>query len=271
MSIGRHPLPAADDLSAQGLQARPGSWLRELFAPLEHLLVAGGDARLALDPASRMNAYFCRPQPCPDTLEFSSSTATSISSRGYQAACRARDALMQAAILDGIEVALDARVEAMRASCAGFSGLATDVELIFSASGTDAQLQALYLGRALLGASLTTMIVAADQTGSGTVFTARGQHFGERTANDNRVTKGTPLDGLAQSVDCIALPLRNDAGEIRCSTATDALVHDAVVASPRAAATCCCRRWIARNSDGAHPATPCCGTSPRAGRTSCRS
>ena len=152
MSNGRHPLPAADDLSAQGLQDRPGRWLRELFAPLDHLLVAGGDARLALDPASRMNAYFCRPQPCPDTLEFSSSTATSISLRGYEAAGRARGALMQAAILDGIEDAFDARIEAMRSELRGVLGLASDVEVIFSASGTDAQLQALYLGRALLGA-----------------------------------------------------------------------------------------------------------------------
>jgi hypothetical protein len=228
MSIGRHPLTAADDLSAQGLQGKPGSSLRELFAPLDQLLVAGGDARLALDPMSRMNAYFCLPQPCPDTLEFASSTATSISPRGYQAAGRARDALMQAAILDGIEDAFDSRIEAMRGELRAVLGLDPDVEVIFSASGTDSQLQALYLGRALLGASLTTLIVAADQTGSGTVFTARGQHFGERTANDNQVTKGTPLGGLAQSVDCVALPLRNDAGDIRCSTATDALVHDAV-------------------------------------------
>jgi hypothetical protein len=227
MSNGRHPLPAADDLSTQGLQDRPGRWLRELFAPLDQLLVAGGDARLALDP-SRTNAYFCRPHPCSDTLEFSSSTATSISLRGYEAAGRARGALMQAAILDGIEHAFDARIDAMRSDLREVLGLAADVEVILSASGTDAQLQALYLGRALLGAMPTTLVVAADQTGSGTVFTARGQHFGDHTANDNNVTKGTPLDGLARPVECIALPLRNDAGEIRSEADTDALVLQAV-------------------------------------------
>jgi len=228
MSNGRDPLPAADDLSAQGLQDRPGRWLRELFAPLDHLLVAGGDARLALDPASRMNAYFCRPLPCPDTLEFASSTATSISPRGYEAAGQARGALMQAAIIDGFADAFDARIEAMRGELRSALGLAPDIDVIFSASGTDAQLQALYLGRALLGTSPTTLVVAADQTGSGTVFTARGQHFGERTANDNKVTKGTPLDGLAGPVDCIALPLRDETGEIRSEAGTDALVVQAV-------------------------------------------
>ena len=70
--------------------------------------------------------------------------------------------------------------------------------------------------------------MAADQTGSGTVFTARGQHFGNHTANDNNVTKGTPLDGLARPVECVALPLRNDAGEIRSEAETDALVLQAV-------------------------------------------
>jgi len=228
MSNGRRPLPAADDLSAQGLQERPGRWLRELFAPLDQLLVAGGDNRLALEPASRMNDYFCRPLPCPDTLEFASSTATSISARGYEAAGRARGALMQAAILDGIENAFDARIDAMRSELLGVLELAPDIDVIFSASGTDAQLQALYLGRALLGASPTTMVVAADQTGSGTAFTARGQHFGERTANDNKVTKGTLLDGQAQPVDCIALSLRDETGEIRCEAETTALVVQAV-------------------------------------------
>ena len=78
----------------------------------------------------------------------------------------------------------------MRGELRAALGLAADVEVIFSASGTDAQLQAPYLGRALLGASLTTLVFAADQTGSGTVFTARGQHFGNHTANDNKVDQG---------------------------------------------------------------------------------
>jgi len=40
--------------------------------------------------------------------------------------------------------------------------------VVFSPSGTDSQLQALLLVRAMLGPVLTTIIVAADQTGSGT-------------------------------------------------------------------------------------------------------
>ena len=71
----------------------------------------------------------------------------------------------------------------------------------FPPSGTDAQLQALFLTRALLGPALTTIVVAADQTGSGTAHTARGHHFSAATANGHRVRKGEPIAGLARSVE----------------------------------------------------------------------
>src|SRR5215469_6259671 len=48
-------------------------------------LIAGGDARLALD-ASGLNPYGCRPLPQPDEISLSSSTASTISSRGFAAA-----------------------------------------------------------------------------------------------------------------------------------------------------------------------------------------
>lgn len=227
MSNGTHPLPAAENLPAGPSCDTPGGVLRELFAPLDDLLVRGGDTRLLLDGAGT-NAYFCRPVPCPDTLEFSSSTATSISQRGYEAASAARDALMQAAISDGIDAAYDARVDATRDELRQMLGLADEIDVVFSASGTDAQLQALHCGRAVLGPSFSNVVVGADQTGSGTVFTARGQHFGERTASDHRVVKGALLDGLPGPIDTLALPLGNGQGGFFADAEIDARVHDAV-------------------------------------------
>src|SRR5258708_36730895 len=66
-------------------ESRSGSAsaMRELFLPLDRLLVCGGDPRLNIDPASGGNTYGCRPLPCPGTLSFSSSTATSISHPAY--------------------------------------------------------------------------------------------------------------------------------------------------------------------------------------------
>jgi hypothetical protein len=217
---------AAEDSMSQG-RSRSAAAMAELFLPLERLLGSGGDPRLRIDPASGLNDYGCRPFPCPDTLSFASSTATSISQRAYDRAGIARDALMRTAITLGIDAAFDARVEAMREelkACLGLSS--TGAEVVFSPSGTDSQLQALFLARALLGAVLTTVIVAADQTGSGTADTARGNHFGAATSNGSRVRKGEPIAGLA--VTSIALRLLDQAGAFRPSAETDAEVLGAI-------------------------------------------
>jgi hypothetical protein len=202
----------------------------ELFAPLDRLLGCGGDPRLNVDPASGLNEYGCGRLPCPDTLSFSSSTATSISERAYDRADRAWEALMRSAISDGIEAAFDARVEAMRDELKAGLGLSQgQADVMFSPSGTDAQLQALFLTRALLsGPRLTTIVVAADQTGSGTEHTARGHHFNAATANGSQVGKGEPVAGMAHSVSNVALGLLDERGGFRPDAEIDSLVLDAI-------------------------------------------
>jgi hypothetical protein len=210
-------------------RSRSASAMAELFTPLDQLLAAGGDSRLALNPSSGLNEYGCQPSPCPDTLSFSSSTATSISERAYARAVTARDALMRSAIDDGIDTAFDMRVEAMRDELRAHLGLTPDLaDVVFSPSGTDSQLQALFLARALLGPEVVTVVVAADQTGSGTVNTARGCHFSVATANGGRVQKGEPIAGLASALTSLALPLFGEAGEIRSPAANDSMIFDAV-------------------------------------------
>ncbi|HEY4820586.1 MAG TPA: hypothetical protein VIH62_07055, partial [Xanthobacteraceae bacterium] len=49
-------------------------------------LVSGGDGRLAIGPADGLNLYGCQPSPCPDEISLSSSTASTVSGRGYAAA-----------------------------------------------------------------------------------------------------------------------------------------------------------------------------------------
>jgi hypothetical protein len=210
-------------------QSRSASAMAELFAPLDRLLCGGGDPRLTINPASGLNEYGCQPFPGPNTLSFSSSTATSISQRAYDRARHAREALMQSAVAVGFEAAFDTRIETMRDELKACLGLSqTRADIVFSPSGTDSQLQALFLTRALLGPALTTVVVAADQTGSGTVNTARGYHFSAATASGNRVRKGEPIAGLAHSVDSVALRLFDEAGEVRPQTASDSLVFGAV-------------------------------------------
>jgi hypothetical protein len=217
--------------------ARPQSPLRELFAPLEQLLTCGGDARLDIDPATGRNGYGCSPIPTPGIPSFSSSTATTISSRGYEAAERARNALMASAMLHGLIDCFDARAEAMRDELKALLGLdRSGAEIVFAASGTDAQLVALALSRALLGDDVVSLIAAADQTGTGTVHTARGQHFGARSANGVTISRGDDVAGLGP-VRSVALNLRDPDGRIRSPSAIDAdaleLVESAVAQGAR--------------------------------------
>ena len=192
--------PISRDLSPSA------SAMAGLFAPLDRLLCGGGDSRLTINPASGLNEYGCQPWPCPETLSFSSSTATSISQRAYDRAQNARESLMQSAIALGMEAAFDARIEAMRDELRSYLSLSRgNADVVFSPSGTDSQLQALFLARALLGLAMTTVVVAADQTGSGTVHTARGCHFSASTANGSLVRKGEPIAGLSQCVESLSL------------------------------------------------------------------
>jgi hypothetical protein len=213
-------------------RARRASALSELFAPLDRLLGTGGDPRLSVDPASATNEYGCRLSPCPNVPSFASSTATAISERAYDHAGRARQSLMRCAVAHGMDDAFDARMEAMRDELKAALGLSpAAAEVIFSPSGTDSQLHALLLVQALLGPALTSVVVAADQTGSGTAQTARGHHFSTATATGSRVLKGEPIAGPARSVASVGIGLFDERGDWRAEAETDAMVLGAIEAS----------------------------------------
>ena len=62
--------------------------LRDLFTPLDTLLVSGGDPRLTLDASNRVNAYGCAASPEPAVWNFASSTASTISQAAYDRAAQ---------------------------------------------------------------------------------------------------------------------------------------------------------------------------------------
>jgi hypothetical protein len=214
-------------LAVRSRHGKPAVGLRDLFAPLDDLLLRGGDPRLALDPACGLNAYGCGPVPAPHIVAFASSTASHISERAYRRASDAREQLMQGTIAVGLEEAFDTRIEEMRETLRAHLGLsATDADIVFSPSGTDSQLHALFLARALQGPRLTTIVVGSDQTGSGTAHTARGHHFAARTASGRPACEGRPVAGL--SGDSVALPLHDGGAEIAARADFDQAVLDAV-------------------------------------------
>jgi hypothetical protein len=190
----------------------------DLFMPLDDLLVRGGDGRLSLDRPRGVNEYGCGPFPSLDMWCFSSSTASPISEAAYERVGLAREKLMRSAIAVGFEAAFDIRAEEMREELKAHLELSA-AEVIFSPSGTDSQLHTLALARSLLGSELVTIVVAADQTGSGTAYTARGHHFSSRTAAKRVVRKDTPIAGLAGN--SVVLPLLKASSDIEARVDSD--------------------------------------------------
>ncbi|UWU79904.1 hypothetical protein N2603_15965 [Bradyrhizobium huanghuaihaiense] len=223
MSTGASRLPDIERASDGGSRYR----LRDLFTPLDTLLVSGGDPRLTLDPDDRVNAYGCAPSPEPEIWNFASSTASTISQAAYDRAALAREELMHRCLFDEVEVAFDARCEGMREELRGHLQLSPRVDIVFSPSGTDSQLHALFLARAVLGAPPVTIVVGADQTGSGTAHTAGGRHFSTLTASGLAVRKDSAVAGLAG--DSIAVPLLDAAAsDIAMRADADAAVMRAI-------------------------------------------
>ena len=203
--------------------------LGEIFAPLETLLASGGDTRLQLDAATRLNGYGCRPFPRPEAFTFASSTATSISERGFAAADAVRHALIRDGLHRGLESAFDDHVEAQRVTLLrllDLDGAAPSV--VFSPSGTDSELHALFVARTLLGTPIASVVVAADETGSGIAYAACGKHFNSLTAQGMSVEKGHPVRGLADDIASMPIPLRDAQGHVRPLAEIDEAVIAAV-------------------------------------------
>jgi selenocysteine lyase/cysteine desulfurase len=199
-----------------------------LFAPLDQHLCAGGDERIALIGKTGLNAYGCKPAPRRDVIAFSSSTASSISERAYVHARDAQLRLVEEAAVGGILQSFDSHIEQLRGSLRSMLGLENSgAEILFSASGTDSQLQALFLAGMQLGTPLTCIVAGSDQTGSGTAYTAGARHFATRTARGKSVLKGSHIvaaDGFAS----LEVPFAGVDGAFRSADEMDRLVLDAV-------------------------------------------
>lgn len=192
---------------------------------LDEFLVSGGDGRLTLSADSE-NAYGCTPFPAIGLIDFASSTASAISQEAYTRARIARETLLTQSLHYGPDAACEAAAADARSRLLDQLQV-TDAEVVFSASGTDAQVQTLYLVRLLNPGSLATVIVGADQTGSGTAHTAHGRHFSQTTSTGAAVEKGQVISGLA-GVAGIEVAFRKEDGEFRSAAEMDAAVLTAV-------------------------------------------
>jgi hypothetical protein len=177
---------------------------------LNEWLAAGGDCRLRINPATRLSDYGCQLFPRP-ALSFASSTASSISEYGYAAA---GEAFVQLRSLTRF-TEFDAFVETMRADLRTLWDLAEDTDVIFAPSGTDAALRALFIAQSVLRAPAISVVVAAEETGSGVPYAAAGRHFNSDTAHGLRVIKGRFVRGLGSGVGAVAVPALTASGDSR--------------------------------------------------------
>ena len=131
----------------------------------------------------------------------------------------------------GLLEAFDTRVAHVRCSLRTMLGLdGTGTEVVFSPSGTDSQLHAIYFARLTLGGPLSSIVVGADQTGSGTSHTAQARHFASCTARGKAVLKGSALAGWPGHVAKIDIPFADTTGQVRSGENMDRIVLDAVAA-----------------------------------------
>lgn len=137
--------------------------------PAGELLLQGGDGRIALDPKTGLNRYGCGPLPRPDLLAFGSSTASTVSERGFAAASRLHGQLQEALSHLSVEAVYARETDRVRAELLELCGIAhlPGLTVAIAASGTDLHgLAARWACRADPASSRIVMM-DPDETGCG--------------------------------------------------------------------------------------------------------
>lgn len=184
-------------------------------ARFDFMLASGGDERIWPDPATRRNRYGAPSLPAPEEVWFSSSTASAVTERGYEAARAAFHAISEEGA-DPIRW-----FDEIRARIAAQFG-APGVEVVLTASGTEAELAALAVAHALLDRPVANIVVAPDETGSGVALAAKGAHFAATAAFEANVAKGAPLAGWEKNGAVMRrIEIRDAGGRLRPSAEID--------------------------------------------------
>ena len=101
--------------------------------------------------------------------------------------------------------------------------LSGETRIVLVPSGTDGELCAVavaYLGDP--GASLTNVLVAAEETGTGVPLAASGRHFATRTAQGADVSPGTVIEGFPPDIELVTVSGRTELGDVRSAAAVNA-------------------------------------------------
>ncbi len=173
----------------------------------EAVLTSGGDERIAIDPATGRNRYGVPAGRAAEEVWLSSSTATAISPRGYDAAHLAFQNLMAGDDKPSLSGWFD-RIRGRLLDLFGVPGAGA----ILSASGTEAELITRVLAGNLLRRPLTSLVVAPTETGSGVPLAAAGRHFLGSAPFAAEVQRGELLHGLSADAETETVAIRDEAG-----------------------------------------------------------
>lgn len=179
----------------------------------------GGDDRLHLDPASKLNKYLSSTLPVEEGMIMRSS---STSSRPSSASFNWVNDLHQGLSDEQLPSACAATRNRVKRNFVA-PDLYDSVHVICTPSGTDAEMlfSALALSRLPEGAKdqsnqVCNIVLAAGEVGSGTDLAAGLRHFSPFTPFSNSVVKGAPIAGAeCLPVEVKLVVMRNKDGELR--------------------------------------------------------
>lgn len=181
------------------------------------LLASGGDTRIVPDAVSGLTMYGCGPGPDPDLVALGSSTASSISEKGWAAASALRQICLEQVQYESKTSVYTMQMERLRSELLGLCGFASSdgVNAVFAASGTDLHLLATQWLR-----PQRTIMITETETGSGVPAAVQGQHFNRQSACGSKVAMGA-LVGDWQG-DLFMMAARQADGSLRDAAITDA-------------------------------------------------
>jgi hypothetical protein len=190
-------------------------------------MTTGGDARIVLSPATGLNRYFSAPRPS-EVLAYASSTANDISPEAFAHVA----ALVEEAGAGLSGPAYGERLETLRGRIRKAYGVAGEVDIVFSPSGTDLEYVALACAAGRGGAGTHNILLGADEVGSGCIHSAHGRYFAAETALGIAARPGDPVAGLGEThVEMIDVPVRDGDGRALPSAEIAARMDPAIRAA----------------------------------------
>ena len=203
------------------------NYATEQLRPAVRLMAQGGDARIRIDPQTGLNRYYSAPIPS-DVLAYASSTANDIGTAAFDRV----EALLGEIGEDPAPSVYAERLETLRSRIRSAYRVSDEVEIVFAPSGTDLEYVALACDAGRAPGGVHSILLGADEVGSGCIHSAHGLYFADETALGIATTPGEPVPGLGGvHVDLVDIKVRDASGQVRGSPEIAARMEVAIDAA----------------------------------------